>query len=151
MKRLALILALLLATPLWAVEPEEMLSDPALEARAQALDEELRCVKCRSESIASSNAGWAVDARLMVRELVSEGASDAEVKAFFVERYGDFVLMRPTTEGANLLLWIAGPMMLVAGVGIAFASLRRRRPERGEEALSEEETARLEAILAGRD
>lgn len=144
MKRL-LFAFLLVATPLWAVEPSEMLDDPALEARAQALDEEIRCVQCQSENIASSNADWAKDARLMVRKLISEGATDREVTTFFVERYGERVLMNPRRSGSNLLLWMAGPFMLfVALTGVALA-LRRKRE--GPAPLSDADEARLREIL----
>lgn len=143
----ALLLLVLLAAPAWAVEPDEMLADPALEARANALDDQLRCVQCRSESIAFSNADWSRDARLMVRELISEGATDDEVLDFFVERYGEVVLMRPRAEGATLLLWLAAPLMLLAAGGIAFAYLRRRASPAPETGLSAEEQARLEDLL----
>jgi len=143
----ALLLLVLLAAPAWAVEPDEMLADPALEARANALDDQLRCVQCRSESIAFSNADWSRDARLMVRELVSEGATDDEVLDFFVERYGEVVLMRPRAEGATLLLWLAAPLMLLAAGGVAFAYLRRRAAPAPETGLSAEEQARLEDLL----
>jgi cytochrome c-type biogenesis protein CcmH len=146
MKRLVLILWLL-ATPAFAVDPQEMLADPALEARAQALDDALRCVQCQSESIASSNGQWATDARKTVRELISEGRSDQEVLDFFVARYGEFVLMRPTTEGANLILWLAGPGLFVLGAGIAAVYLRRRSEPEVPEALSSEEEARLAELM----
>ena len=146
LRALLLALALAVAGPAAAVEPSEMLADPALEARAQALDHELRCVKCRSESIASSGADWARDARIMVRELLSDGASDAEVKAFFVDRYGDYVLMTPRAEGENLLLWAAGPLMLLGGGAVAVMALRRRRTAAPED-LSDDERRRLDEIL----
>lgn len=138
-----------LVLPAEAVEPGEMLDDPALEARAQALDDDLRCVKCRSESIASSNAEWASDARVKVRELLSEGATDAEVRDFFVARYGEYVLMTPTRHGANWILWGAGPLMLVLGGGIAAFYLRRRTAAGAgdEEGLTNAEKARLWQIL----
>ncbi len=148
MKRIALIVALI-AAPALAVEPDEMLVDPALEARAQALDDELRCVKCQSENIASSNADWARDARLLVRQLITEGKSDAEVIDFFVERYGEYVRMTPSTRGANLALWLAGPAMLIFAAFAAIAFVRGRaaaQPEGGDR-LSEEEQARLRQIL----
>ncbi len=148
MKRLALLL-MLLAAPLWALDPSEMLSDPALEKRARALDHELRCVVCQSESVASSNSNWAEDARRTVRELVSDGATDAEVMDFFVERYGEFVLMTPRTSGSNWLLWAAGPAMLLLALLIGFFYLRGRGSARApqDEALSPEEAARLRKIL----
>ena len=148
MRWLALILALL-ATPLWAVEPHEMLDDPVLEARAQALDEQLRCVKCRSESIASSNAAWAADARVLSRELIKDGLSDQEVLDFFVARYGEFVLMEPKTGGSNILLWAAGPVMLLFGLGMGWAFIRRKPAAQAAPAkeLSEEERERLQKIM----
>jgi len=146
MKRLAMILCLL-ATPLLAVEPSEMLADPVLEARAQALDLELRCVKCQSEAIASSNAAWAADARVLVRELIADGKSDAEVMDFFVDRYGEYVRMRPKAQGAGLVLWIAAPLMLLGGIGVAVMTLRRRRAAPEVAQLGAEEQARLDQLL----
>ena len=146
MKRLALILCLL-AAPVLAVEPSEMLADPVLEARAQALDQELRCVKCQSEAIASSNAAWAADARVLVRELIADGKSDAEVMDFFVDRYGEYVRMRPAARGAGLVLWIAAPLMLLGGIGIAALTLRRRRAAPEVAALSADEQAHLDELL----
>ena len=146
MIRLAVILSLL-ATAAFALDPSEMLSDPELEARARALDHEIRCVKCQSEPVASSNAEWAQDARRAIRELISEGATDAQVKSWFVERYGEFVLMTPTTGGANLVLWIAGPAMLVVALGIGGGYVLRRRRPPAEEDLSAEDEARIAALL----
>ncbi len=146
MKRLVL-LFWLIAAPALAVEPHEMLADPALEARAQALDEILRCVQCQSENIASSNGQWAADARVTVRELISDGKSDQDVLDFFVDRYGEFVLMRPTAEGANLVLWLAGPGLLLIGAGIAVTYLRRRAQPAVPEKLSAEEEERLAELL----
>ncbi len=145
----AVLLMLVLATPGWALDPTEMLPDPALEERARALDHELRCVVCQSESVASSNANWAEDARRMVRELISEGASDEEVVDFFVARYGEFVLMTPRTSGSNWLLWAAGPLMLLLAAVMGFIYLRGRSTVAApqEEALSAEEQARLKEIL----
>ena len=148
MKRLLLILVLL-ASPVWAVEPHEMLADPVLEARAQELDGKLRCVKCQSEAIDSSNADWAADARVLVRELLTDGYTDEEVLDFFVVRYGEFVLMEPRTGGSNMLLWLAGPLMLVFGLGVGWATLRRRNPAVAvsKEGLSADEKARLDEIM----
>ena len=145
-----LILCLCLYTlPALAVEPDEMLADPVLEARAQALDEKIRCVKCRSEVIASSNADWASDARVVVRELIADGKTDEEVLDFFVARYGEYVLMTPQTSGSNVLLWLAGPLMLMVGGWLAVIYLRRRAgadPDT-ELVLSEAEQARLDEIM----
>lgn len=145
----ALVIWLLLATPAWALDPTEMLPDPQLEERARELDHALRCVVCQSESVASSNANWAQDARRTVRELVAEGQSDAQVLDFFVERYGEFVLMTPRATGSNWLLWAAGPLMLVLALIGGLFYLRGRNSARApqEEALSSEEAARLKEIL----
>jgi cytochrome c-type biogenesis protein CcmH len=146
----ALALAVMLLTgPAVAVQPDEVLEDPALEARARALSEGLRCLVCRNESIDESNADLARDMRLLLRERLVDGDTDAEVVAFLVDRYGEYVLLRPTATGANLILWIAGPAMLLLGGGIAALYLRRRAsaaPAAGAE-LSEAERARLAELL----
>jgi cytochrome c-type biogenesis protein CcmH len=151
MKRRAVLIGLLAAGPALALDPKEMLPDPALEARARALDHEIRCVKCQSEAVSSSNAEWAVDARRSIRELIAGGASDADVRAWFVERYGEFVLMDPPKTGSNLALWLAGPaMMAIALLGaVAYLRGRSQAPELAEAqgGLSTEEQARLREIL----
>ncbi|QYX58358.1 cytochrome c-type biogenesis protein CcmH [Roseovarius sp. SCSIO 43702] len=148
MRWLVLILALW-SGPLWAVEADEMLDDPLLERRAQALDDAIRCVRCQSESIASSNAEWASDARIRVRELLVDGASDTEVLDFFVARYGEVVLMEPRLGGSNLVLWLAGPLMLLlaAGGAVYYVRQRGRATETRADELSAEEQARLRDIL----
>jgi cytochrome c-type biogenesis protein CcmH len=141
-----LVLALLLwpaAAP--AVEPDEVLSDPALEARAREISTTLRCPVCRNESIDESHAEVARDIRLLVRERLLAGATDEEVVRAVVDRYGEFILLRPNAEGANLVLWFAAPAMLVAAGGFGWAAVRRRQG--APEALSPEEEARLRAIL----
>ncbi len=146
MKRRAVLLALL-ASPAMALDPSEMLEDAGLEARARALDHEIRCVKCQSEAIASSNAQWAQDARRTVRELIAGGATDREVKDWFLERYGEFVLMNPDASGANLALWLAGPVMGAVGIIGALAYLRGRAKPEPTKGLSADEQARLDEIL----
>lgn len=147
MKRLAVLLWML-AAPLWALDPSEMLADAELEARARALDHEIRCVMCQSEAVASSNAAWARDARRQIRELVAGGASDVEVKAWFRERYGDFVLMDPPKTGSTLLLWLAAPLMLVIAIGGAVIYVRGRAvSDAAPGALTDAEKARLREIL----
>lgn len=146
MKRRVFILGVL-ATPALALDPSEMLDDPALEARARALDHEIRCVKCQSESVASSNADWAKDARKVIRELIAGGQRDADVKNWFVERYGEFVLMDPPKTGSNMALWLAGPAMLVMGVVGAVMYLKKRAVPEPVAGLSTEEQARLDEIL----
>lgn len=147
MKRLALCL-MLLSAPALAVQPDEILDDPALEARARELSGGLRCLVCRNESIDESNADLARDLRLLVRERLVAGDSDAQVIEFVVDRYGEYVLLRPTATGSNLILWIAGPAMLVVGLGIAGVYLRRReRAAPDADALSDAEKARLAEIM----
>lgn len=152
MKRLilALMLAVLPLSPVFAVQPDEVLDDPVLEERARELSRGLRCLVCRNESIDDSNATLARDLRLLVRERLVAGDSDDEVIDYVVDRYGEYVLLQPRATGANWLLWAAGPIMLILGAGIAFAYLRRRdsAPEPAETAaLSDEEKARLNDIL----
>tara|TARA_R110002124_G_scaffold91629_1_gene233197 strand:- start:192 stop:644 length:453 start_codon:yes stop_codon:yes gene_type:complete len=146
----ALVLALaLIATPVLAVQPDEILSDPVLEARARNLSKILRCVVCQNENIDESEAGLARDLRLLLRERLVAGDSDEQAVAYIVARYGEYVLLNPTTKGSNLLLWIAGPLMLIGGGAIAALYLRRRRngAEPGTEHLSAEDERRLAEIL----
>lgn len=150
MMRLALIL-MMLAGPAAAVQPDEVLPDPAMEARAREISRDLRCLVCRNESIDESNAELARDLRLLVRERLVEGDSNTEVLEFVVARYGEYVLLRPMATGSTLLLWIAGPVMLLAGLGTAALYLRRRRggEQAPVDALTEAERARLDEILKG--
>ena len=148
MRRLILALCLL-AAPAFAVQPDEILGDPALEARARELSKGLRCLVCRNENIDESNAELARDLRLLVRERLVAGDSDDEVIAYLVDRYGEFVLLQPTVRGENLILWIAGPAMFLLALGGALIYLRRRRPisETTPAPLSEAERVRLDEIL----
>lgn len=148
MKRLILIL-MLLASPLAAVQPDEMLDDPVLEERARELSKGLRCLVCRNESIDESNASLARDLRLLVRERLVAGDSDAEAMAFIVARYGEFVLLKPDVTGSNWLLWGAGPLMLLLAGGLGFAYLRKREGSKPttETPLTAQEQARLDDIL----
>lgn len=144
----ALILALMLiAAPALAVQPGEMLADPALEARARAISENLRCPVCQGETIDDSNAPISRDLRLAVRERLVAGDSDTQVVDYVVTRYGEFVLFKPRASGSSLILWLAGPAMLLAGAGIAFAALRRRAVAPEAAALSDEDKARLADLL----
>lgn len=146
MKRLALALALI-AGPAFAVQPDEMLSDPALEARAREISKGLRCLVCRNESIDESNASLARDLRILLRERLSAGDSDTEAVDYIVARYGEYVLLNPTTGGANWLLWAAGPLMLLLGGGLAWGYLRSRAPAAPESRLTADEEERLRQIL----
>lgn len=148
MKRLLLILSLV-AAPVFAVQPDEILDDPVLEERARALSKDLRCLVCRNESIDDSNAELARDLRLLVRERLVAGDSDDEAMEFIVSRYGEYVLLKPTAGGSNLVLYLAGPIMLLFGVGMAAVYLRRRQnaPVAAEAGLDAQEQARLREIL----
>ena len=142
MRGLVLALALL-ASPAFAVQPGEMLTDPGLEARAREISRNLRCPVCQGEDIDDSNAPISRDLRLAVRERLVAGDTDAQVVDYIVARYGEFVLFQPRAEGANLILWLAGPAMLLAGAAIAFAMTRRRAVAAEAEDLSEADKARL--------
>jgi cytochrome c-type biogenesis protein CcmH len=144
---LALVVALLLAAPAHAVQPDEILPDPALEARAREISRLLRCPVCQGENIDDSNADISRDLRLLVRERLVAGDSDDAVIDYVVDRYGEFVLFEPRATGANLLLWLAGPLMLAGGAGMAFLWLRARRKAGAPDALTPEEEARLREIL----
>ncbi len=144
---IALVFALLLAVPAFAVQPDEILPDPALEARARELSKLLRCPVCQGENIDDSNADISRDLRLLVRERLIAGDSNDAVIDYVVDRYGEFVLFEPRATGANLLLWLAGPLMLMGGAGVAFVWLRARRQARAPDALTPEEEARLREIL----
>lgn len=142
----ALILCLLLAaSPALAVQPDEVLPDPALEARARQISHDLRCPVCQGETIDDSNAPISRDLRLLVRERLVAGDSDAEVVDYIVARYGEFVLFNPRASGSGLILWLAGPAMLLVGGALAF-TLTRRKPK-VEDDLSEDEQARIAELM----
>ena len=143
--RLAVV-GMVMPTLLGAVEPGEVLDDPALEARARALSQELRCLVCRNESIDESSAGIARDLRLLVRERLVAGDSDAEVVDFVVDRYGEYVLLSPPATGSTLILWGMPLALLLLGGGVAAAHVARQRGAAAE-GLSPEEERRLAALL----
>lgn len=155
MRKLLLILALGLGLglplngPALAVQPDEVLADPALEARARELSKVLRCPVCQAENIDESNAELSRDLRLLVRERLVAGDSDQEVLDFVVARYGEYVLFLPDARGSNLILWLAGPAMLLVGLGATAVYLRSRRSsaEPGVSGLSDDEKRRLAEIL----
>ncbi len=132
-----------------AVQPDEMLPDPGLEARAREISKELRCLVCRNELIDDSNADLAHDLRVIVRERLVAGDTDREVKQFLVDRYGEFVLLKPTFSAANAALWLAGPAVFLVGLVVAAVYLRRRRPG-APDGLSPQEQAALERALRER-
>ncbi|MFT6091065.1 cytochrome c-type biogenesis protein CcmH [Sulfitobacter sp.] len=147
--RALLIALMLLVTPAWAVQPDEILSDPVLEERARDLSKGLRCLVCRNESIDESNASLARDLRILLRERLVAGDSDQEAVDFIVERYGEYVLLNPPASGSTWLLWGAGPLMLLLAAGLGYGYLRGRSVAAAPDQtpLSPEEQARLDEIL----
>jgi cytochrome c-type biogenesis protein CcmH len=148
--RLALLLALVafVATPAFAVQPDEVMKDPALEARARALSAELRCMVCQNQSIDDSDAALAHDIRVLIRQRIARGESNAFVRDFLVSRYGDFILLKPPLKPETLLLWLCAPLTL--GAGIAAVILARRRAPAATSALSAEEERRLAVLTRDR-
>jgi cytochrome c-type biogenesis protein CcmH len=154
MKRMlatALVLALIGCSSAYAVQPDEIMSEPAKEARARNLSRELRCMVCQNQSIDDSEAPLARDLRLLVRERIAAGDSDAQVIDFLVARYGEFVLLKPRFEQQTLLLWLLPPLVLGGG-GLALWMYARRRsksdPNVAPAALTADEQARLAALMS---
>lgn len=126
--RILIVTVLLLSgMSLFAIDTEEPFDDPQLQARYDQLIDEFRCLVCQNQPISDSNAGLAVDLRREIHRMISEGASDAQVRSFLVERYGDFVLYRPPFKPTTWLLWAAPFLLVAAGLTIAIVILRRRR------------------------
>lgn len=150
MKRLSLIAALLLAlvSPVFAVQPDEVLDDPVLEARAREISQKLRCPICQGENIDESNAAISRDLRLYVRERLVAGDNDDKVIDAVVDRFGEYVLFEPRARGSNLILWLAGPIMALIGLLIAWGFVRARSREAAvPEPLKDDEQARLREIM----
>ncbi|MCQ4634270.1 cytochrome c-type biogenesis protein CcmH [Shinella sp. CPCC 100929] len=148
MRRLLLAAAFLLAAfPAFAVNPDEVLADPALEARARALSSQLRCMVCQNQSIDDSNAELARDLRLLVRERLKDGDSDEAVINYVVSRYGEFVLLNPRLRGETLLLWGAPIVLFIAGAAAMVLFVRKRGGKPTGTPLSEAEKAELERAL----
>jgi cytochrome c-type biogenesis protein CcmH len=148
---LALAIASLTAGPARAVQADEVLTDPALEARARDISAGLRCLVCQNQSIDDSDAPLAKDLRLLVRERLKSGDSDGEVIDFIVARYGEFVLLKPRLSRGTLLLWFATPAVLAAAMVLIFLGYRRRRAASEALApLSAGEKRRLDRLLDGR-
>lgn len=143
-----LALVLTLATAAFAVQPDEVLNDPALETRAREISKKLRCPICQGENIDESNAAISRDLRLYVRERLVAGDSNDETIDAVVDRFGEFVLFEPPAMGGNLILWLAGPIMALIGCLIAWRFMRGRRAAPAE-ALSSEEQERLDEIMRG--
>lgn len=145
----ALMLAGLIG-PAFAVDPGEMLADKALEARARAISENLRCLVCQNQSIDDSDADLARDLRVIVRERLTAGDSDEAAMQYIVDRYGEFVLLKPVLAPHTVFLWLAAPLILLGGAGLILAGARRRASLRNTEGLepvmSEAEQAVLENL-----
>ena len=133
-----------LAAPSFAVQPDELMKDPALEARARALSAELRCMVCQNQSIDDSDAPLARDIRILIRQRIAEGESNDAVRSYLVSRYGDFILLKPPLKLETLLLWLSAPLTLCAG--LAAVLLARRRTPAATQDLSAEEEAQLAAL-----
>ena len=149
---LALAVMLVWSVPVRAVQPDEMLSDPKLEARARVISEELRCLVCQNESIDESEAPLAHDLRLLVRRRIEAGDSDAQVINFIVARYGEFVLLKPRLEWRTLALWGAPPGILLVGIIMLIIAARRRGGAQATAAtadLTAAEAARVAELLRG--
>ncbi|HEY0214670.1 MAG TPA: cytochrome c-type biogenesis protein [Paenirhodobacter sp.] len=147
LRLLALILLLSTARAV-AVQPDEILADPALESRARALSQELRCPICQGESIDDSNAAVARDLRLLVRDRLTQGDTDQQVLDHITARYGEYVRFLPDTRGTNMILYATGPVVFLLALGGVLIWLRSRRPPaQPPDALSTDEEARLRKIL----
>ena len=149
---LALVLSLWLAVPALAVLPDEILADAGLEARARAISATLRCLVCQNESIDDSNADLAREIRLIVRERLVAGDTDEQVVQYLVDRYGEFVLLKPVFAPHTLILWTAAPLVLVVG-GIAIViAARRKRTAAGlpSEGLTPDEQRALDELDSGK-
>lgn len=148
MKGLIVALFLVLVWPAFAIGPDEMLEDPALEARAREIGKELRCLVCQNQSIDDSDAELARDLRVLIRERLKRGDTNAEAIAFVVARYGEYVLLRPPVKPSTYLLWL-GPLLilLAGGFGLGLYLRRRKQAALEVQALSPEEERRIQNIL----
>ena len=145
----ALAAFMIVCGPAFAVEPDEILPDAALEARARAISSGLRCLVCQNQSIDDSNAPLARDLRLLVRERLKAGDSDAQVMRFVEDRYGEFVLLRPALNAHTVLLWLAPLIVLMGAIAVGLRALARRRPQPANApALTTAEEEKLRSLLA---
>ena len=133
----------------YSVEPSEVLDDPILEERARDISKNLRCLVCQNESIDDSNASLAKDLRILVRERLVAGDSDDEVLNFIVDRYGEFALLKPRSDGSNLILWLSGPLMLLIALIISFSFIKSNYNSKGGSTavLSDHEKRELKKIF----
>ncbi len=150
MKWVMVVAMMALATSAFAVNPDEMLKDPAQEHRARELGKDLRCLVCQNQSIDDSDADLAKDLRVIVRERIASGDSDDQVRKFVVDRYGDYVLLKPPFKGTTLVLWVGPFVLFAAGLAVVFGFYRRRRTAAAAPPpppLSAEEKRRLDKLL----
>ena len=150
----SLVILLVLATPALAVNPDEMLKDPAQEHRARELGRDLRCLVCQNQSIDDSDADLAKDLRVIVRERISAGDSDDMVRKFVVDRYGDYVLLKPPFKGTTMVLWLGPFALFVGALAVIVGFYRRRRTADAAPPpppLSAEEQRRLTTLLKESD
>jgi cytochrome c-type biogenesis protein CcmH len=158
LRRVIVVAALVASSAAMAVQPDEILPDPAQEARARELSRQLRCMVCQNQSIDDSDAPLARDLRLLVRERLQAGDSNQQVLDFLVQRYGEFVLLRPRLGARTALLWLTAPVLLIGG-GVVLFVLARRRNRRGSAelaapqggALTADEERRLARLMTGED
>ncbi len=149
LRRLLVVLMLVFASaPAFAVNPDEMLSDPALEARARAISANLRCLVCQNETIDDSDADLAHDLRVLVRDRLKAGDTNEQVIQYIVDRYGEYVLLKPVIAPHTIILWVATPTILVIGIVAMIVATRRRRGNAmaGPSELSSEERQALEDL-----
>lgn len=144
MRRLALVLTFL-ASPLWAVEPGEILDDPVLESRAREVSQGLRCPVCQNETIDESNASLAGDLRVVLRERLVAGDTNEEAVEFLVARYGEFILLEPDKGGVNLILWGAAPVLFLLAIFVGWRTTQRKSETHD---LTDEEKAELDKLLS---
>ncbi|MGH6770799.1 MAG: cytochrome c-type biogenesis protein [Xanthobacteraceae bacterium] len=152
---MSLLAPLCIAPAAFAVQADEVLSDPALETRARALSRQLRCMVCQNQSIDDSDAPLARDLRLLVRERLQQGDSDRQILDFLVARYGEFVLLRPRVSWRTSLLWFGPPVLLLGGALALFLLARRRAaggtPAAEDTRLTPDEESRLARLMKPRD
>ncbi|PLX41598.1 MAG: cytochrome C biogenesis protein CcmH [Hyphomicrobiales bacterium] len=147
----ALLISASLAVPALAVEPDEVMKDPAMEKRARVISKDLRCLVCQNQSIDDSNADLAKDLRVLVRERLSKGDSNNQVIDYIVARYGEYVLLKPRMAPHTWAMWFAGPLVLLLGIFGLVTAYRRRRAApaaaKPAPALSEDEARRLDDLM----
>jgi cytochrome c-type biogenesis protein CcmH len=137
-----------IAAPVFAVQPDEVLPDPALEARARAISAGLRCLVCQNQSIDDSDAPLARDLRILVRDRLKAGDSDEQIIDFVVDRYGEFVLLKPRFESHTMLLWLATPIVGLLAIAMVILAARRRKIGANQTVpLSKSERQKLKKLL----